>query len=140
MDIEDLVSLGERSSVCPYYMSRHLSATAELLFMPYNYLIDPHTRGGLSINWNNAILIFDEAHNIEKVCSDVMSFDLDCLTLGKAIGEAEQAADIAEKMAESIKSSSMGIDVFRSNGVGAGGDSTGASTLFIVFSINTTNK
>ena len=35
------------------------------MFLPYNYLIDPRTRGGLSIAWENAVLIFDEAHNVE---------------------------------------------------------------------------
>jgi len=33
--------------------------------LPYNYLIDSKTRGGLGIPWENSVLIFDEAHNIE---------------------------------------------------------------------------
>lgn len=44
---------------------REFAAQADILFVPYNYLIDPQRRKGLGISWKNAILIFDEAHNVE---------------------------------------------------------------------------
>lgn len=44
---------------------REMASTADIVFMPYNYLIDAKTRGGLGIQWANAVLIFDEAHNVE---------------------------------------------------------------------------
>ena len=65
LDIEDLVKVGEGRTVCPYYLSRSMTADAELIFTPYNYLVDKKTRSGLGISWENAVLIFDEAHNIE---------------------------------------------------------------------------
>lgn len=30
--------------VCPYYLSRNLTQRADILFMPYNYLLDPKVR------------------------------------------------------------------------------------------------
>jgi hypothetical protein len=42
-----------------------MAATADIIFLPYNYLIDAKTRTGLGIRWEKAILIFDEAHNVE---------------------------------------------------------------------------
>lgn len=47
---------------------RGMASTADIVFMPYNYLIDSKTRGGLGIQWQNAVLIFDEAHNVEVSC------------------------------------------------------------------------
>lgn len=41
MDIEDLVSLGKTHRFCPLYMARHLKSTADIVFMPYNYLLQP---------------------------------------------------------------------------------------------------
>lgn len=52
---------------CPYYMSRDLHKTVGILFSPYNYLIDPARRDSLTgIQWDNAVLIFDEAHNLVR--------------------------------------------------------------------------
>ena len=65
MDIEDLNRLGRVRGPCPFYLSREMAATANIVFMPYNYLVDPKIRGGLQTQWANAVLIFDEAHNIE---------------------------------------------------------------------------
>lgn len=40
-DIEDLVTLGKRVAGCPYYASRKIYEGAEVVFCPYNYIIDP---------------------------------------------------------------------------------------------------
>lgn len=82
MDIEELRSFGEREGACPYYLSR-VGATAEsceIMFLPYNYLVDRGIRASLDIDWSNDILIVDEAHNLESVCADAMSFDLTEMT------------------------------------------------------------
>ena len=66
LDIEDLVKLGQLSGPCPYLLSKEMAASAEIVFMPYNYLIDAKNRMGLGkITWEGAVLIFDEAHNLE---------------------------------------------------------------------------
>lgn len=66
IEIEDLQKLGNNRGVCPFYLARKMSETADIVFMPYNYLIDARVRGGLTqINLENSILIFDEAHNVE---------------------------------------------------------------------------
>ena len=51
---------------CPYYVSRELHKVADILFAPYNYLIDRNLRKILGVDWNNSILIFDEAHNLVR--------------------------------------------------------------------------
>lgn len=44
VDIEDIVKLGNTHKFCPYYMSKGLFTTADIVFMPYNYLLDPIVR------------------------------------------------------------------------------------------------
>lgn len=43
-DIEDLISKGRKHNCCPYYGSRELQKDVDILFTPYNYIIDPKTR------------------------------------------------------------------------------------------------
>jgi len=52
-------------SACPYYLSRALVKGAELVFCPYNYVLDPSIRKALEIDVENAIVVLDEAHNVE---------------------------------------------------------------------------
>ena len=47
---------------------------ADIIFMPYNYLINEEVRSNLDITFENSIIIFDEAHNIPQVCEDEASF------------------------------------------------------------------
>lgn len=47
VDIEDLVRLGMSHKFCPYYMSKELKPQADIIFMPYNYLLDPGLRKSL---------------------------------------------------------------------------------------------
>jgi len=37
---------------------------ADLIFIPYNYLVDPQTRSNQNLNIAKAIVILDEAHNL----------------------------------------------------------------------------
>ncbi len=78
LDIEDLVKLGQSSGPCPYLLSKEMAGSADIVFMPYNYLIDAKNRMGLGkIVWENSVLIFDEAHNLEVhpcSCSQLHAF------------------------------------------------------------------
>ncbi|XP_018604601.2 regulator of telomere elongation helicase 1 isoform X2 [Scleropages formosus] len=63
LDVEDLVKAGNKNRVCPYYLSRSLKQQADIIFMPYNYLLDPK----------------------EKICEESTSFDLTPYDLASAI-------------------------------------------------------
>lgn len=67
LDIEELADLGRRNGPCPYYLAREIAETADIVFLPYNYLIDPGQRKNLPVSFTQSIVIFDEGHNIE-VC------------------------------------------------------------------------
>ncbi|CAL9115659.1 unnamed protein product, partial [Musa acuminata var. zebrina] len=110
-DIEDLVNTGRTMGLCPYYISRELHKVVDILFAPYNYLIDPGNRRSLSgIQWNNAVLIFDEAHNLESICADAASFDLPSGYLTACISEAKQCVDLCIKRRVIEKSADKEFD------------------------------
>lgn len=92
-DIEDLVGIGEKEKSCPYYAARTVAKEqAELIFCPYNYLLDPNVRKALDINLANAIVILDEAHNIESVAMDAASLEVDHSHLQAAIENINQVS------------------------------------------------
>ncbi|KAM9812030.1 Fanconi anemia group J protein isoform 6-T6 [Syngnathus typhle] len=76
-DIEDLVSLGKRLHSCSYYAARELIKGSDIIFCPYNYLLDPLIRENMEINLTGHILVLDEAHNIEDCARESASFTLD---------------------------------------------------------------
>lgn len=58
---------------CPYYAERDLMITADIVFCPYNYLLDPSVRKLMQLNLENQIVILDEAHNVEVRLKSVFS-------------------------------------------------------------------
>lgn len=87
MDIEDLMKVSNQLRVCPYYMSRELKQSADIIFMPYNYLLDPRARKQQDVDINNSIVILDEGHNVEKICEESASFSLSNTDIALCISE-----------------------------------------------------
>jgi len=75
-DIEELTVMGKNKSFCPYYYSKEFAKDADLIFMPYNYILDKKIRKRNDINFESSVIIFDEAHNLEKNCEDSFSLEL----------------------------------------------------------------
>ena len=92
-DIEELVKVGRRDNICPYYYSRDVSEYADIIFLPYNYLLDTSIRSTLNVRWEQSVVIFDEAHNIEKVASDAASFSLSSTEVATCIRELQQVLE-----------------------------------------------
>lgn len=76
--LDDMRTLGERRGWCPYFLSRHLLAFADVIVYSYQYVIDPKISEAVSKEIKgSSILVFDEAHNIDNVCVDALSVTLD---------------------------------------------------------------
>ena len=98
MDIEDLNNWGTQHKACPYYLGRASLAKADISFMPYNYLFDAKIRKSQGLEISNSIVIVDEGHNVEGVCCDSSSFDLDVNTLDQCVLECEIVINLIDKM------------------------------------------
>ncbi|MEW5305652.1 MAG: hypothetical protein WDW36_008178 [Sanguina aurantia] len=84
-DIEDFKRECTSAKTCPYFAAREMAKAADLVFCPYSYIIDPLIRGAVGIDLTDAIIIFDEAHNIEDVSREAGSMDMDLDALNDAI-------------------------------------------------------
>uniref|UniRef100_A0A1B6HRV6 Regulator of telomere elongation helicase 1 homolog n=1 Tax=Homalodisca liturata TaxID=320908 RepID=A0A1B6HRV6_9HEMI len=91
VDIEDLVKFGNKRQCCPYYLARELTTSADITFMPYNYLLNPQTRQQQRLDLNNAVVILDEAHNVEKMCEESASVHFSSTDIALCINEVTQA-------------------------------------------------
>ena len=96
IDIEDLHRLGKSKKFCPYYLNKHRVDSADIVFMPYNYVADARIRSKQSIDLNNDILIIDEAHNIAQVVEDSSSFKLSVVTFRRVLRELNLIKEEAE--------------------------------------------
>ena len=139
-DIEDLKVAGKRKQGCPYFAARAMAETAELVFCPYNYIVDPIIRESVKVDlkvrlralsigcdcmhmplvnrtppaddmscvckccgwWPNfkrqqlvdvqgAVVIFDEAHNIEDIARESGSCDIKLRDLHDASNDIKRA-------------------------------------------------
>ena len=93
MDLEELLRYGEDHRVCPYFSTREVLPEAELVLLPYNYLIDGSIRDKLQLNLQGSVVIFDEAHNLEQVCVEAASFDLTALDIAAAVNEVDRCIE-----------------------------------------------
>lgn len=87
LDIEDLVSVGKKLKCCPYYLSKELKQDADIIFMPYNYILDPKSRRANGVDLMNNIVILDEAHNVEKMCEESASLQIRTTDVALCIDE-----------------------------------------------------
>ncbi|CAG7881039.1 unnamed protein product, partial [Brassica rapa] len=105
-DIEEFVKVGKSVRGCPYYASWSLAENAELVFCPYSYIVNPVIRAGVEVDLKGAIIIFDEAHNMEDIAREAGSVNLDEETLfiygksGTPVDHMSCFGDVARRFQE----------------------------------------
>lgn len=107
-DIEELKSEGKKCAGCPYFAARGMQEDADVIFAPYNYLIDANVRESSEIKLENAILIIDEAHNIEDCCRSAGSLEMSSRTIDFTINELISAVKKSALLGE-VKSEFLNL-------------------------------
>ncbi|GMT33456.1 hypothetical protein PFISCL1PPCAC_24753, partial [Pristionchus fissidentatus] len=103
LDIEDLARTAKGHKQCPFFRSRQLQESAELILLPYNYLIDPHLRQTHKIDLKHNIVIFDEAHNLEGVCEESVSTSISTAEVAFVIKELQKGLEALHTRNEEIR-------------------------------------
>ncbi|VDN25102.1 unnamed protein product [Gongylonema pulchrum] len=109
-DVEDLVEALRCSTppLCPYFSSaRVLIDDADIVFCPFTYLIDPIIRASAGLSLKNTIVILDEAHNVEDICREAVSFSFSERELVGAAAEFCQKAAILDKELTKVTAKSV---------------------------------
>lgn len=82
---EDLIDYCKKEGTCPYFTVRRMMPLCNVVIYSYHYLIDPKIAERVSKDLSgDAIVIFDEAHNIDNVCIESLSMDINEDILKKA--------------------------------------------------------
>lgn len=92
--LDDFKSHAKQSHLCPYFLARKLIPQANVVIFSYHYLLDPKVASIVSKEFGKeCVVVFDEAHNIDNVCTEALGVDL---TRGmmergsRSLGELEQ--------------------------------------------------
>ncbi|PJF18727.1 ATP-dependent helicase domain-containing protein [Paramicrosporidium saccamoebae] len=92
--MEDLKEYGQENGLCPYFLSRLMLQQANVIIYSYYYLLDPKVAELVSRDLpKDAIVVFDEAHNIDNVCIESLSVDINRRTLDAASRSVQKLAE-----------------------------------------------
>eukprot|EP00658_Telonema_sp_P-2_P006883 TRINITY_DN12589_c0_g1_i1.p1 TRINITY_DN12589_c0_g1~~TRINITY_DN12589_c0_g1_i1.p1 ORF type:complete len:593 (+),score=180.26 TRINITY_DN12589_c0_g1_i1:151-1929(+) len=84
--------------LCPYFLARHMMARANIVVYNYQYLLDPKIANLISKELvDDSVVVFDEAHNIDNVCIEVMTVAVNQDTLNKASSNLSKLATEVDK-------------------------------------------
>ncbi|ORZ03452.1 DNA repair helicase [Syncephalastrum racemosum] len=75
--LADLKNYCKEMRFCPYYLVRRAIPLANIVIYSYHYMLDPKVAELVSRELSkDSIIVFDEAHNIDNVCIESLSIDL----------------------------------------------------------------
>uniref|UniRef100_A0A0K0DNA0 Helicase ATP-binding domain-containing protein n=1 Tax=Angiostrongylus cantonensis TaxID=6313 RepID=A0A0K0DNA0_ANGCA len=96
-DIEDMITIGRKHGVCPLFRCRHVQATAELVLLPFDYMLDPQLRKLHEIDLLRSIVIFDDADGLEIMCESLASPEITSVDVHYAILETKAAIECLQR-------------------------------------------
>jgi DNA excision repair protein ERCC-2 len=90
----DLLRESENMHVCPYELVRLATGQAEVVVVPYHYLLDPKAKPVLfdrnTIEPSRTILVVDEAHNLRDFLKTSQSATINLDEIAGAVSEAKE--------------------------------------------------
>ena len=63
-------------NICPYNYAKYIANKVNVILAPYNYLLNPEIRKSVNLDLKDAIIVFDEAHNITNSAEQALSMKI----------------------------------------------------------------
>ncbi|TMW61591.1 hypothetical protein Poli38472_012782 [Pythium oligandrum] len=102
--VDDLKELGIGKGWCPYFLTRYVVTYADVIVYNYQYMLDPKVSAMVSRAFEKeSIVVFDEAHNIDNVCIEALSVELDRRSLDRASRNLTTISAQVNKMKQADK-------------------------------------
>lgn len=96
--LDEFKDYAKGEGYCPYYFARRALPFANVIIYSYHYLLDPKVAENVSKELSkDAIVVFDEAHNIDNVCTESLSIDISRPNLDAS---ARCVADLAARISD----------------------------------------
>ncbi|KAJ8584284.1 DNA repair helicase [Rhizopogon salebrosus TDB-379] len=96
--LADVLQYGRDNKICPYFTVRRMMPFVDVIIYSFHYLLDPKVAEQVSKELSkDAIVVFDEAHNIDNVCIESLSIDLTRPMLDSA---SRSVVKLSEKIEE----------------------------------------
>ncbi|KAG8823515.1 DNA-dependent ATPase of the nucleotide excision repair factor 4 complex [Serendipita sp. 399] len=97
--LADLIERGRKNRTCPYFTVRRMMPFVDIIIYSFHYLLDPKVAEQVSKELSkDAIVVFDEAHNIDNVCIESLSIDLTRPMLDAAGRSVSKLGDKVEEI------------------------------------------
>ncbi|GAB7365993.1 hypothetical protein MBLNU230_g7320t1 [Neophaeotheca triangularis] len=102
--LDGMLKYGEQQKQCPYFTARRMMPFCNVIIYSYHYLLDPKIAERVSKELSkDCIVVFDEAHNIDNVCIESLSIDLNEDSLRKAARGAQNLENKITEMKQTDK-------------------------------------
>lgn len=106
--LQDLKRFGKKYGWCPYFLARRSIEYANVIVYNYSYLLDPKIANLVSRHLTrDCIVVFDEAHNIDNVCIEALSVNVNQQTISGSLSNIRtlhrSISDLKEKNAQRLK-------------------------------------
>ncbi|KAI8926822.1 hypothetical protein BC831DRAFT_455121 [Entophlyctis helioformis] len=99
--LEDFKEYAASKKYCPYFLARRLLPFANVIIYSYHYLLDPKVADMVSKELSkDCIVVFDEAHNIDNVCTESLSIDISRPILDASARSVAELSRKIDKMKE----------------------------------------
>ncbi|EJU04718.1 DNA repair helicase [Dacryopinax primogenitus] len=99
--LAEVLQYGRDEGVCPYFTIRRMMPFVDVIIYSFHYLLDPKVAEQVSKEFSkDAIVVFDEAHNIDNVCIESLSIDLTRPMLDSATRSVVRLTEKIEEIKE----------------------------------------